>query len=114
MKKKVIELIRVSTEGQATQDKASIPAQRAINRRTCTNYGLEIVETIKISDVSGASVLRTPEIRRMLERMESPDIKGVVTREFSRFDAARRLRRFCHSPGVRRYRNCLVFARRAD
>ena len=42
MNKKVIELIRVSTEGQAAEDRAGIPAQREINRRTARAYGLEI------------------------------------------------------------------------
>jgi DNA invertase Pin-like site-specific DNA recombinase len=84
MKRKVIELVRVSTEGQASEDKASIPAQKAVNRRTCVQYDLEIVGTIQISDVSGASVLRTPEMAELLQRIESPDIHGVVAREFSR------------------------------
>jgi DNA invertase Pin-like site-specific DNA recombinase len=34
--------------------------------------------------VSGASVLYTPEIRQLLEDIQSPDIEGVVAREFSR------------------------------
>src|SRR5438270_6971808 len=82
--KKVIELIRVSTEGQAADDRASIPAQRTVNRRTCAQYGLEIVSSVEISDVSGARVLFAPEIKRLVESMQSPDIHGVVTREFSR------------------------------
>lgn len=82
--KKVIELIRVSTEGQAADDRASIPAQRTVNRRTCAQHGLEIVGSIEISDVSGARVLFAPEIKRLVESMQSPDIHGVVTREFSR------------------------------
>ena len=84
MSKKVIELIRVSTEGQAAADKASIPAQRAANRRTSATYGLEICKSYEISDVSGAAVLHAPEIREMIELMRSPDIHGVVTKEFSR------------------------------
>ena len=82
--KKVIELIRVSTEGQAADDRASIPAQRAVNRRTCAQYGLEIVGTIEIADVSGARVLFAPEMKRLVEGMQSPDVHGVVAREFSR------------------------------
>jgi DNA invertase Pin-like site-specific DNA recombinase len=82
--KKVIELIRVSTEGHAADDRASIPAQRTVNRRTCAQHGLEIVGSIEISDVSGARVLFAPEIKRLVETMQSPDIHGVVTREFSR------------------------------
>jgi DNA invertase Pin-like site-specific DNA recombinase len=84
MSKKVIELIRVSTEGQAAADRASIPAQRAANRRTAEFYGLEIHKSIEISDVSGAAVLHAPEIREMIELMRSPEIHGVVAKEFSR------------------------------
>jgi DNA invertase Pin-like site-specific DNA recombinase len=84
MSKKVIELIRVSTAGQAAPDKASIPSQRAINRRTSATYGLEICKSFEISDVSGAAVLHAPEIREMIELMRSPEIHGVVTKEFSR------------------------------
>lgn len=82
--KKVIELIRVSTEGQAAEDRASIPAQIAVNRRTCAQYDLTIVRTIEITDVSGASVLLAPEIQQLLELMKLPEIDGVVAREFSR------------------------------
>jgi DNA invertase Pin-like site-specific DNA recombinase len=82
--KKVLELIRVSTAGQAADDHASIPAQRAVNRRTCAQYGLEIAKSIEISDVSGASVLLAPEIQQLLVLIQSPEIDGVVTREFSR------------------------------
>src|SRR5258706_11886299 len=84
MSKRVIELIRVSTDGQAQDDRASIPAQRTINRRTCEIYGLEIAKTIELVNVSGAAVLRTPEMQALLKLIESPDIAGVVVREFSR------------------------------
>jgi DNA invertase Pin-like site-specific DNA recombinase len=82
--KKVIELIRVSTEGQAGSDRASIPAQQSVNRRTAQQYGLDIVRSIQLADVSGTAILKTSEIQEMLKWMESPDISGVVTREFSR------------------------------
>ena len=84
MSKKVIELIRVSTEAQAAQDRGGIPAQRAANRRTSAVYGLEIVRTIEFCDVSGAAVLRSPEIEELVRLMESPEIHGVVAKEFSR------------------------------
>jgi DNA invertase Pin-like site-specific DNA recombinase len=82
--KKVIELIRVSTEQQAAHDRASIPAQRVANRRTCVHYGLEITRSIEIADVSGASVLLAPEIQDLMRQMQSSEIHGVVAREFSR------------------------------
>jgi DNA invertase Pin-like site-specific DNA recombinase len=82
--KKVIELIRVSTEQQAAADRASIPAQRTVNRTTCQRFGLEIVRSIEIADVSGTSVLEAPEMQELLRLIQSPDIHGVVAREFSR------------------------------
>src|ERR1051325_6311987 len=82
--KRVIELLRVSTAGQAAEDKASIPTQRSINRQTAMAYGLTIVKSIEIADVSGAQVLLAPEIQDMLRLMNDPEIHGVVVREFSR------------------------------
>jgi DNA invertase Pin-like site-specific DNA recombinase len=82
--KNVIELIRVSTEGQASEDRAGIPAQREINRRTARAYGLTIVRSIEIVDVSGAAVLASPQMQELLRLMGAPDIHGVVTKEFSR------------------------------
>ena len=82
--KNVLELIRVSTEAKAAQDRASIPAQRTVNRRTCAQYGLEIIKSFEISDVSGASVLLAPAMQQLLAMMQSPEIHGVVAREFSR------------------------------
>jgi site-specific DNA recombinase len=82
--KKAIELIRVSTEQQAADDRASIPAQHETNKRTASNNGLTIVRSIQFSDVSGASVLQAPEIQELIRLIQSPDIHGVVTREFSR------------------------------
>lgn len=82
--KKVIEWIRVSTIGQADHDRAGIPSQRTSNRQTCQRFDLEIERTFQISDVSGASVLFSPEMQEMIRLMKSPAIGGVVTREFSR------------------------------
>jgi site-specific DNA recombinase len=82
--KSVIELIRVSTEGQASEDRAGIPAQREANRRTAQAYGLTIVKSIEIVDVSGAAVLSSPQMQELLRMIESPEIQGVVAKEFSR------------------------------
>ena len=82
--KNAIELIRVSTAAQADNDRASIPAQRAINRHTAAKYGLEIVRSITMSDVSGTAVLRAPEMLELLDVIEDPQIHGVIAREISR------------------------------
>lgn len=82
--KNVLELIRVSTERQAGEDRAGIPAQRDTNRRTCLTFDLTIVRTFELVDVSGTEVLNSPQMRELLDLMKSPDICGVVTKEFSR------------------------------
>jgi DNA invertase Pin-like site-specific DNA recombinase len=84
MTKKAIELIRVSTERQAEDDRGGIPAQRAANQRTAAAHGLQVVRTFQIEDVSGAKILTSPEMQELLQLIESPEISGVVTREFSR------------------------------
>jgi len=61
-----------------------MPAQRSENRRTAARYGLTIVQTIEMADVCGAAVLHAPEMRQLLELIKSPDIHGVVAKEFSR------------------------------
>lgn len=83
-KKRCIELIRVSTLEQAGDDRASIPAQRTVNRRTAAQHGLEIARAVQITDVSGANVLRSPEMQELLRLIQEPEIVGVVAREFSR------------------------------
>ena len=84
MTKRALELIRVSTEGQAADDRGGIPAQREANRRTAAANGLQIVRTFEIADVSGAKILACPEMQELLRLIEAPEICGVVTREFSR------------------------------
>lgn len=82
--RRCIQLIRVSTEGQAADDRASIPAQKAVNERTARAYSLSIIRTVQMSDVSGTAVLRAPEMLELLEWIKDPEIHGVVAREFSR------------------------------
>ena len=83
-KRKVAAIYRVSTSGQAADDRASFPAQRTAAKRICEIYTLEITHTIEYSDVSGNSVLLTPEIQGLVLLMQSGKIHGVVAREFSR------------------------------
>jgi DNA invertase Pin-like site-specific DNA recombinase len=74
----------VSTAQQAGDDRASIPAQRTINRRTAQAHGLEIDTTIEMTDVSGAAVMHAPEMTRLIALLRSKRYHGVVAREFSR------------------------------
>lgn len=82
--RRVLELVRVSTVGQASDEHASIESQRTLNRRTADQYGLTIVRSIEMAGVSGTSVLLAPEMQEMIRLMGDPEIHGVVAREFSR------------------------------
>src|SRR5579884_621303 len=83
-RKKVIQLLRVSTEAQAGEDRAGIAAQKTVCASIAKQHGLAIVKTIEMVNVSGTAVLCAPEMRELLTLIERPDIHGVVAREFSR------------------------------
>ncbi len=82
--KKVIELIRVSSESRPSEHRFNISAQHAINQHTAERYGLTVVRSIELVNVSGAAVLKTPEMQDLLRVIQDPEITGVVVREFSR------------------------------
>lgn len=84
MTKRALELVRVSTLGQASDDHASIESQKVLNRRTAAQYGLTIVRTIEMAGVSGTAVLLAPEMQEMFQLMADPEIYAVIAREFSR------------------------------
>jgi DNA invertase Pin-like site-specific DNA recombinase len=84
MSRKVIELIRVSTEKQADDDRASIPAQRSACRKIAERQGLEISWTIQIDGVSGASVMYSPEMKQLQQIVKSGECHGIVCKEHTR------------------------------
>jgi DNA invertase Pin-like site-specific DNA recombinase len=81
---KGVAMIRVSTAGQAAEDRAGIPAQREACRRIALQHGIEIVRTFELVDLSGAKVLTSPDYQQFLSELERPEIGAVVTKEFSR------------------------------
>jgi site-specific DNA recombinase len=81
---KAVEIIRVSTQEQGSEDRAGLPRQKVANLQTVNKHGLTIIKTIEIIDVSGTSVLHTPEIRGMIQMMRSGQIGGVVVADWDR------------------------------
>ncbi len=81
---KAVEFLRVSTQEQGDDDRAGIPRQKAANALTIQKHQLTIIKTITILDVSGTSVLQTPEIKDLLILMHSGAINGVVTADWDR------------------------------
>ena len=84
MTTKVIEFRRVSTEEQGSDDKAGLPRQKEANAATIKRHKLTVVEVIELSDVSGTEVMRTREMKRLLELIKSDDIRGVVVSDQDR------------------------------
>ena len=84
MSTKVAALFRVSTQIQAGEDGEGFATQRATAERIRQQCDLDIAYVIEYADVSGAAVLRSPEIQRLVQLMESGQIRGVIAREFSR------------------------------
>lgn len=72
MKRKVIDLMRVSTEEQAADERAEIPAQRAANAKTAKRYGLEPVKTLNI--------LRLLEIHELVRSPTPHKIRPSISR----------------------------------
>jgi hypothetical protein len=48
------------------------------------NFNLEIVDTFNFHGITGTVVQKTPEFQRMLKRLASPDIAGVVVSDITR------------------------------
>jgi DNA invertase Pin-like site-specific DNA recombinase len=81
---KVVELIRVSRNLDTLLTHFSLPTQRATNRRTAQAHRLQIVRTIELVNVSGAAILKAPEMHALLDLIRQPEISGVVIYDFSR------------------------------
>ena len=79
----VVELLRVSTESQAGEDRAGLPAQHATNLRTCSTFDLQVVASVSIV-ISGADVANSPEMGRVLAYLEDGAARGIVLAEYSR------------------------------
>src|ERR1700722_20314036 len=84
-KRKVISLLRVSTEKQADDEKTGIPRQLVDIAIHCDSYNLEVVKEYRLEGISGAHVESSPEHRAMLAHLGDPSIAGVVVATIDRF-----------------------------
>lgn len=83
-RRKVVSLIRVSTAEQAGDDRGGIPRQRAVIERTVAAKDLDCVQTFELVDVSGTSVLYSPQIQEILRMVREREISGIVLADFDR------------------------------
>jgi site-specific DNA recombinase len=81
---KAISIVRVSTTGQATEDRAGLESQRVAIARIAKDHELEIVRELQLAGVSGARVMDDPRFLDMLLAIESAEITGVVVAHLDR------------------------------
>jgi DNA invertase Pin-like site-specific DNA recombinase len=82
--RKVIGLIRVSTDGQAADDKGGMPRQKEVIEHCIRVQELDCVETVVLQGVSGTDVRHNREIKRILRLIETKEISGVVVADLDR------------------------------
>ncbi len=83
-RKKVIGLVRVSTQQQAEDDRGGMPRQYAVIERTIQAQNLHCIEIVELAGVSGTEVRSNPEIKRILKMIETREIHGVVVADLDR------------------------------
>lgn len=82
-RKKVVGLIRVSTAGQAGDDRGGIPRQREVIRRTIEANNLDCLRTYEL-EVSGTEVREHPDIIEILRMVSSGIVDGLVLADLDR------------------------------
>jgi DNA invertase Pin-like site-specific DNA recombinase len=75
---RVIGFVRLSSEEQAAVGRAGLLRQYEDIRVATARYDLDVVRTVELIDVGGASVMEASEMQDMLADMALPDIAGVV------------------------------------
>jgi hypothetical protein len=81
----VISLLRFSTPGQVSDEKAGAKAQRMVNEATALRYDVRIRREVLLVDVSGRHVLLNEQFIQTLEEMKNDStISGILVPEQSR------------------------------
>ena len=81
--RRVIVLLRVSTEGQAAPERMGLAAQREAVARIICEQALDLVDTIELHH-SGAKMLEEPRFVDLLGRVERGELYGVVVSDADR------------------------------
>jgi DNA invertase Pin-like site-specific DNA recombinase len=82
--RKVIGLLRVSTLGQAAEDRGGLLRQREVVERTVSLLKLDCIEIVTLNGVSGTEVRRNQEVIRLLKLIETREIDGLVVADIDR------------------------------
>ena len=80
----LIGIKRVSTPGQAKEDKAGLLRQEDDIKRIAAQYNKRILRIVEVIDVSGSDVLALGVFDEVFRDLERPDVAGVAVPEISR------------------------------
>jgi len=81
--RRVVALVRVSTEGQAAEGRMGLQAQREAVTRIIEDHQLDLVDTIELHH-SGAKMLDLPRFLALLDQVEHGELYGVVVTDADR------------------------------
>lgn len=83
-RKRVVSLVRVSTQQQAGEHAGGIPRQRQIIERTISARNLDCLRVYEIADCSGTDVRNHPDIRELLQLIATRVVDGLVVADLDR------------------------------
>ena len=87
----VASLARVSTAGQAADDRGGLPRQRMGIATACRRHGLRVVEAVELPGVSGNVVGQTEQWSVIRAMLNAGTIRGVVCDSIDRLCRASEL-----------------------
>lgn len=106
---KVISLVRVSTQDQAEDDRAGIPAQQECIRQIIDRHGLVCIDNLVVPAVSGTDTARCAEIRVAMAKLLSGEAQGIVVTRFDRLMRPDSFKQFGVLFGVIQESGALIF-----
>lgn len=106
----VVSLARVSTEDQAGNNGEGLERQRVDIEFIINSHRLNCIKNFELSNVSGANVEETSEIKEIISLMSNRSISGVVV---SSIDRLTRLINFRNFALLQEFvdNNCLIYTR---
>jgi DNA invertase Pin-like site-specific DNA recombinase len=82
-KRRVIGIVRVSTPGQATEDRYGVPRQRDDIRQAAAAHDLDVVRIVEVIE-SGTTAFRGEDFQQVFKDLSRPDIAGAVVSSIDR------------------------------
>jgi DNA invertase Pin-like site-specific DNA recombinase len=83
--RKIVSIIRVSSDQQAQDEKTGLRRQEEDIEIHCKTMNLEVVKKFDLPGIGGSNVQNTKAYREMLETLNQPDVVGICFSELSRF-----------------------------